>query len=157
VARQRTFNPREAGSTPAGPTNTDLHRCSSMESECRASNADDAGSSPAGGANPLTTSNPAAGVMAADRIRCRTHCQRVRLVSSSLVRSFPSWKGVYRSAGATDVSACSSGVERGPYNLWPEVVSSNLITRSTFHGSVVEQSVHNRAVAGSNPAGKPKP
>jgi hypothetical protein len=56
VARQRTFNPHEAGSIPAGPTS--FYTAVTQSEECRASNAEAAGSSPAGGASAqFATSN----------------------------------------------------------------------------------------------------
>ena len=81
MARQRTFTPPDAGSIPAGPTKH--HAPLAQRIERRASNAEVGGLNPSWRASfpshPICLKN-------ANRIRRRTHCQRVRLVSSSLVR-----------------------------------------------------------------------
>ena len=122
-ARQRTFNPRDAGSIPAGPTSFNAAVSQSDQSSALRTRRMRVRVLPAA---PIALPHPVS--KTARKNSSQTYRQRERLLSPPWCAHPENWIGAYRGAGTMDARGCSSaGRARA---VWPEVVSSTLAIRS---------------------------
>ncbi len=124
-ARQRTFTPYHAGSTPAGPTNTSSlpYFFQPRRAILRA----------AGGASNFKEPHPAL-LNNARKNSSQARCQRVRLLSPPWCASPANRVHAYRGAGVAGIGGNSSVVERASYTR--EAVSSTLTSCTMFQSSL---------------------